>query len=268
LSAAIAVNRKQEWEAFIDRREQMIEELRTYLAGSTDLGITALRKPEAKIASHLKQLDWQIAAYRSDGVSKHKISLAEQQKTTLAQLRDQVAELISAKEAQRRPRRSPVSASTLTTDLGAKVDELVRVFMETPVMSPEEQSRLSHSFTRKAAAKMLDEGLTYGRASGAPEFLNQDEAAFRAFMKTVDQDLAWQCETVAAAFDRYQLSGEVPAPHFPMRVTVLLRKAKDFDRERDFLAAWCRHFPRGAGVKYAALVDRAMKVGALGPSGR
>jgi len=82
-------------------------------------------------------------------------------------------------------------------------------------------------------------------------------------MKVVDQDLVWQCETVTAAFERYLKTGEIPAPGNPMRVAVLLHKAKDFDRERQFLAAWCNHFPSGNGVTYAALVERAKKTGAI-----
>lgn len=117
--------------------------------------------------------------------------------------------------------------------------------------------------SKAVTARMIAEGVSYGQASGGPEFLNQDEASFREFIKDTDQDLAWQCETVTTAFEHYGRSGEMPAPHFPMRIAVLLRKAKDFDRERVFLAAWCRHFPSGCGVTYGKLADRAKEVGAL-----
>lgn len=130
-------------------------------------------------------------------------------------------------------------------------------------MTNDQRRRLADRFTRAAVAKALSEGLTYGQASGAPEFLNQDEDSFRAFIKKVDQDIEWQCDTVAAAFDRYRKTGEVPAPHYPMRIAVLLRKAKEFDRERRFLAAWCRHFPSGNGATYGALLERAKKAGAV-----
>ena len=102
-----------------------------------------------------------------------------------------------------------------------------------------------------------------GKLLVLPAFLNQDQNSFRAFIKKTDQNLEWQCETVTAAFRRYQKTGEIPVPHYSMRIAVLLRKAKEFDRERRFLAAWCRHFPSGNGVKYGALVERAKKVGAI-----
>ena len=165
--------------------------------------------------------------------------------------------------SHRKLRMAPDSQSTLVVDLANKVDELVRLFNEAPVMKVNERIRLADKYMRTTAARMFDEGLSYGQASNAPAFLNQDQDSFRAFIKKVDQNMEWQCETVTAAFHRYQKTGEIPAPHYPMRIAVLLRKAKDFDRERRFLAAWCRHFPSGNGVKYGALMERAKKAGAI-----
>lgn len=263
LFASFAEDRRQRWEAQIHERSLVIEELQRFLSENANLGITALRKPEAKIASHLKQLDWQIAEYRSAGVSANLISLAERQEPALAQLAEEVAARIEAKQAKRPPRRRPVSDSQLSAALARKVDDLIRLFAHTPVMAQGEVDRRYSRAMRDATAKMLDGGITYGQASGAPEFLNQDEESFRAFMKEADQNLAWQCDTVSKAFNRYLKIGEIPAPHYPMRVAVLLSRAKDFDREKQFLAAWCMHFPSGNGVTYAALVERAKKVGAI-----
>ena len=159
--------------------------------------------------------------------------------------------------------KKPMSKSQLSNELARKVDDLIRVFADTPVMDPSEATRRYRRTVHDATAKMLDEGITYGRASGAPEFLNQDEKSFRAFMKKADQDIRWQCDTVSESFKRFLKIGETPAPHYPMRVAILLRKAKDFEREKQFLAAWCQHFPSGNGAKYAALVERAKKVGAI-----
>ena len=168
------------------------------------------------------------------------------------------------KQSQQPLRKAP--ACTLPPVLANKVDDLIRLFSEAPVMANNERRRLADKFRRAVIARVLDDGLTYGRASGAPEFLNQDEESFRTFIKEVDQNLEWQCDTVAASFDRYQKTGEVPAPHYPMRIAVLLRKAKELDRERRFLAAWCRHFPSGNGATFGALLERAKKTGAIQPS--
>jgi hypothetical protein len=111
---------------------------------------------------------------------------------------------------------------------------------------------------RNSTGKMLDGGATYCQASRAPEFLTQDEETFRTFMKEADQDLAWQCNTVSDAFQRYLEIGETPAPHYPMRVAVLLSKAKDFNREREFLAV--RAFP----IRERCNICRALRNGEEG----
>ena len=147
--------------------------------------------------------------------------------------------------------------------LSQKVDDLIQLFADTPVVDPQEVEERSIRFWRVVRAKMRDGGLSYGEASGTMEFLKQDEDTLRAFMKQADQDLAWQCSAVADAFRGYLENGEIPAPHYPMRIAILLRKTKDLDRERNFLAVWCKHFPTGNGATYAALVERAKKAGAI-----
>jgi hypothetical protein len=263
LTATSYQERRRRWETQIQERSLMIEELRRFLAENKDLGISALRKPEAKIASQLKQLNWQIAEYLNAGVSANFISLAEQQRPALDQLAKEVAARIEIKLGKRPLRIAPMSDSQLSTELAKKVDDLIQLFANTPVVDSIEVERRYRRAMRNSTAKMLDGGLTFGRAFGAPEFMNQDEEAFRDFIKAADQDLAWQCSTVSDAFQRYLETGEKPAPHYPMRVAVLLSKAKDFDREKEFLAAWCMHFPSGNGATYAALVERAKKVGAI-----
>jgi len=255
--------RKEKWEALIQERETLIQDLSTLISANPDLKITALRKPLTKIESHLKQIDWQVAQYRSDGVAEKFIMQTAQHQGKLLELRDQVADRISNLEAARKPRKAQISASTLSAGLAKTVDELIQEFDETPVISDAERDKLYREFSKNAISRMLNDQQSFGEASEASEFLNQDEDSFRKFMKTADQDLQWQCETVATSFRRYRKTGEVPAPHYPMRIAILLNKAKDFDRERKFLAAWCKHFPVGNGRTYAALVKRAEKTGAL-----
>lgn len=253
--------RREKWEMVIDERQQTLAELEAMLL-TPDLSIGALRKPEAKIASHLKQLDWQMGEYRLARVSKSRIEMAERQRERLAALAEEVAARL-AEKAKAPTKAKPDRESTLPDDLACKVDELISLFEGTPVLADEERSRLSRQASRKASAQMIEDGKTFGEASGAPSFLNQDEASFRAFLKSVDQDLGWQCGTVAETFKRYLQNGMIPPPYYPTRVTVLLRKAHDHDREKRFLAAWCRHFPEGNGVKYEKLVERAKEVGAF-----
>lgn len=253
--------RRGKWERVIEEREQALAELEAALQ-APELNVTALRKPESKIASHLKQLGWQMAEYQTAGVSRQKIELAKRQEARLSALGKEVAERLASKAKGKKPPNPTMAASTLPDELARKVDDLIALFESAPVLSDEDRSRLSRQASRKASAKMIEEGTTFGEASGGPAFLNQDEESFRAFLKSVDQDLGWQCNTVAETFKKHQQDGMIPPPYYPTRVIVLLRKANDLERERRFLAAWCRHFPKGNGVKYQKLVERAKEVGA------
>ena len=142
-----------------------------------------------------------------------------------------------------------------------KVDQLIAFMDGTKPLSQRKRDRLSRRHHRRTVRRMFDEGVTYNQASGGPDFLNQpDEKTFRAVIRNTDQDLSWQCDTVSEAFERYLKTGEIPAPYYPMRIAILLRKAKEAEREHDFLGAWCRHFQTGPGAKYAQLVERKAKV--------
>lgn len=157
----------------------------------------------------------------------------------------------------------PVSAGEFSSNLAGIVDALIKLFDDAPEMSERERNRKYRKHYDDIFRKVADEGMDYQEASMQPELYNQDSESFFAKLKSKDQNLEWQCDTVAASFRRYLEIGEVPAPYFPMRIAILLRKAKQHDREKRFLAAWCRHFPTGNGVKYGKLVERARKLGAI-----
>lgn len=158
---------------------------------------------------------------------------------------------------------TPSLPGQLPRELAQKVDSLIQAFDDASVMTDGQIERRIAEHMRRAVPKMVGDGLNFGEASGEPGFFNQDEASFREFMKKVDQDLGWQCDTVADSFRRFRARGLVPAPHYPMRIAILLRKAKEHEREKRFLRAWCRHFPTGNGVKYGKLVERARKLGVI-----
>ena len=97
--------------------------------------------------------------------------MVERHKTALGKLREEVATRIKARQSQRPPRKTPVSDSRLPADLANKVDDLIRLFADSPVMEDGERERLARATMRAATTRMLEDGLTYGQASGAPEFL-------------------------------------------------------------------------------------------------
>jgi hypothetical protein len=147
------------------------------------------------------------------------------------------------------------------------LDDLIRHMMIAPVYSPKQLEALwekDRARIKAAIQRMLETGETYGVASGGPAFLNQPEEQFRQYLKNTDNDLDAQVKIVADAFSHYVVTGEAPAPYYPMRIAIILSKAKMKDKEREFLAAWCRHFSglgRRVGARYGELIKRAEKLG-------
>ena len=257
--------RKKEWETEILKREKMIQNIDSLISTDSKLNLTKLRGPFTKIENNLRQIDRLISQYKNVGVTPELIKLTSHHKTKLLKLQDFVGGKISELESKRKPRKAPISASTLSPKLATTMDKLIQKFNDAPVLSRIERERLYGEFRYKISERML-EGQSYRKASEIPDYFNQDEDSFRKQMKDVSQELQWQCKTVSEAFDAYQTRGILPAPYYPMRIAILLRKAKDHDRERIFLAAHCRHFPSENTGKYAAytkLVKRAEKIDAL-----
>ncbi len=83
-------------------------------------------------------------------------------------------------------------------------------------------------------------------------------------IKQYDNDIAKQVEIVSEGLDGWERSGMTPAPYYSYRIAVILSKQKEVEREKAFLAAWCRHFSEvGIGQRNADLVERARKKGAF-----
>jgi len=152
----------------------------------------------------------------------------------------------------------------------AKLDELISQMRNAKVYSQKELEVLwerDRSRIKAAIDRMLDTGVTLGVALGGPAFLNLPEDQFRQYLKNTNNDLDFQVRIVADDFSQYVTTGDAPAPYYPMRIAIILSKAKMKDKEREFLAAWCRHFGalgRRVGGSYGDLVRRAEKLG-VGP---
>ena len=151
----------------------------------------------------------------------------------------------------------------LKPDSARNIDELIRLFNRHPVLTSAQREAMYRAFSKAAMDNVIDEGASYQEAFQTPAHLQQDYNSFKETLTSTDNDLDWQCDVVTTAFKHYQKTGEVLAPYYPMRIAIILRKMKEKDREQQFLAAWCRHFPRGNGVKYEKLVERAIKLGAI-----
>ena len=96
---------------------------------------------------------------------------------------------------------------------------------------------------------------------------NQDFNLFKVHLSTNKQDLIYQCKTVMAYMKLHLIAGEPVPPYYAERVAILLRKAKEHEKEKQWLVAWCRHFAidHGYGIHgtYAKLMNRAQKLGVI-----
>jgi hypothetical protein len=143
----------------------------------------------------------------------------------------------------------------------ARLDALTNFLKGEPRLTANQLEERWKAHSRMVTSRMLDNGETFGQASGAPSFLNLPEGDFRNHIRSIDNDLSAQTDIVDTACRSYFDTGEVPAPYYPWRIAVILSKRKMKEREREFLAAWCRHFPSGSGERYVALAERARKLG-------
>jgi hypothetical protein len=108
---------------------------------------------------------------------------------------------------------------------------------------------------------MTRTGETYGEATWARGVVSaaRSEEEFRAKLRSVDNNLREQIRIVREGVEDYFRTGMMPAPYYAWRVAVILRKAKEFELEADFLEAFSAHFRKGLGRRYQQIAERAPK---------
>jgi hypothetical protein len=144
------------------------------------------------------------------------------------------------------------------------LDLLIQRLETTPVLNREDAKRRNREFTSAAARRMLDNGTTFGEAAGVPQLLRQEEASFRAELKWISNRLGEQVKLTEQFLNLWFNQGEPMPPHYPWRITVILRKSKLFDLERRFLSAFSMHFDYGQhGGTGQKITDRATKLNLL-----
>ena len=115
--------------------------------------------------------------------------------------------------------------------------------------------------------EMMEQNITYGEVTGGPgtamskDIANEQE--FKARLRLIDNDLAEQARIVLEGVENYFKCGEMPAPYYAWRIGVILRKAKAYSLEADFLEAFSSHFRHGNGSRYRQIAKRANKARAL-----
>jgi hypothetical protein len=149
----------------------------------------------------------------------------------------------------------------LMMDENAKLAPLTKRLKDSPILSHEDADKLRRAALSANMDKILS-GQTYGEATGGLAILNQDEATFKAELKSIDNDLGRQVEIVNEALDNWYEKGQVPPPYYAWRIAVILSKTKKKEEEKAFLEGWCKHFGDSkGGRRYEALAARAKKMG-------
>lgn len=236
-------DRRETWIGIIRDRQILIDKIDKELRADPEMKITGLRKLEAKLASHQKQLNWQPSEYHAAGVPDTLIQAALALRPRIERLSVEVPARIAALQAKLRLPKPKVSTSRLTDEEKAMVDSLVALLDTSEVLSDAEIKRRHKAAFRAAFSRMTDGPMNYGQAMRFPVDFPADDQERREFTRVKDQDLEWQVEITKRLFEMHLWKGEMPAPHYPTRIMVLMRKARDYDREQIFLTAWRRHFP-------------------------
>ena len=126
----------------------------------------------------------------------------------------------------------------------------------------QQRERLFRLDLPNVARKMLNDGVTYGVASGGFDFLNQDQDAVKNYIKKIDNDLSELLQIVEQGFDRLHERGEIPAPHYPWRIAVILSREKQKELELLFLRSWCKQVEHldYLGKRYTDIFTRLQKL--------
>lgn len=145
----------------------------------------------------------------------------------------------------------------------AAIDALIERQATSPPINHMELWEKAKEERRANITQMFDEGITWGEAMGAHPILIQSEEAFRKELQSIKQDLNAQIDIFAHGLNEYFKTGDHPPPYYPMRIAIILRKQKQNERERLFLAAYCKHFATKRGSRTdEKIMARATGLGA------
>jgi len=141
------------------------------------------------------------------------------------------------------------------------VRSLATLLNEREPLSEDEKERLYKPYGQRAVRQMLKSGNTYGEVTGAPgtAINTSDEGEFRDYLHSIDNDLLAQVKIVREGINHYFKNGEIPAPYYAWRISVIIRKANEYELEASFLEGFTKHFRNGVGARYAAIAERAVK---------
>ena len=141
-----------------------------------------------------------------------------------------------------------------------KVEDVTSYIKSRGNLSDDEREERSKDFIGSRADELL-QGKTVGEIHNyrGVGFNTRDQDKAKEQLREIDNDLDAQIRIVAEGVQHYYDAGVYPPPYYPWRIAVMLRKAKEYELEAQFLDAFNSRFSDGLGKRYRQLVDRATK---------
>ena len=149
----------------------------------------------------------------------------------------------------------------LTDQDRAALDSLISRLNDSPTQTAAVGDRLWRAHL-EASYERLRAGETYGAVSAMPDIYAGTEDQFNAGLRATADQLWRQCMVCQHFLDLWFSIGERVPPYFVARIPVILRKAKEPELERRFLAAIMRQ--REAvhmGARMSKVIERATALG-------
>jgi len=223
-------------------------------------------------------MDWIIQTSSWFEFPPNCIGQAQELKPILENLIDSINAQIIKNQNQRSPgKKKRDNRTDLTISLEGngiltpteieRIDALIGVLEEAPPVDYVALHKSTEEQRLSEIRKMFSEGLTFGEVTNAPPILNQPEEEFRVALRSIDNDIIEQIKIIEHCLPRWFFMGQFPPPYYAGRIAVILRKAKEYGRERKFLRAYLVNFRSrlGKGRADEWLIERAEKMGIVLP---
>ncbi len=147
------------------------------------------------------------------------------------------------------------------------VTDLIDLMNKTDPLSKKEQDRLYQSHRESQKIDFLaPESVQQAQVKAIEKRqLERKESVLnnlwqKSLVKDNQDDLRLHAALTIEFFKEYLKTGEAPPPASPLLVAILLKKRRDKELERQFLASWSRHFCGAIGTGYQKLDARYEKL--------
>lgn len=148
-----------------------------------------------------------------------------------------------------------------------RIDGLISKLASAPHIDHMALYKNNQNIRNNAIEKMFEEGISWGEAMGFHRILNQSEDLFRAELKSIDNNIVAQVDIIEHYLPLWFSLGEFPPPYYALRIAIILRKANEIRRERDFLFSYLINFRSkyGSSRTDEKLIERTLKLGVTLP---